>query len=218
MTLSVREGRVLGCLVEKQLTTPQQYPLTANALASACSQATNRHPVMEMDEADVLAGVDGLKAAHLARVVLPVSGRTVERFRHVLDEQLGMTTQEVALLAVLLLRGAQTAGELRGRTGRMVEFAGVEQVADILAGLSRREEPLVALLPRRPGQKEDRWIQCLADDPEANPSDRWLETEASEDVSAPEAVSNLEAQVADLREEVERLRGDFEDLRRQLGA
>jgi uncharacterized protein len=153
---------VLGCLVEKQLTTPQQYPLTLNALATACSQATNREPVLQIDEDAVMGILQSLKEQHLVRFVLPSHGRSVTRYRQVLDEVQGLETPALALLSVLLLRGPQTTGELRARTARMAEFSSVDEVQRELDSLAGREDALVALHPRRPGQKEDRWGQCVA--------------------------------------------------------
>ena len=113
---------MLGCLVEKQLTTPQQYPLTLNALAMATNQATNRDPVVELNDETVLAAVDELRSHRLVRVILPSHGRSVKRYRHVLDEVYGLDAPRYALVATLLLRGPQTVGELRARSERMVEF------------------------------------------------------------------------------------------------
>jgi uncharacterized protein YceH (UPF0502 family) len=154
---------VLGCLVEKQLTTPQQYPLTLNALVAAANQATNRDPVVTLDEDTVLAAVDELRTAHLVRVVLPSHGRSVKRYRQVLDEVHGLDPARYALLGALLLRGPQTVGELRARTERMVDFPSAEDVQEQLAVLADHSEDLARLTPRRPGQKEDRWCQTIAD-------------------------------------------------------
>jgi uncharacterized protein YceH (UPF0502 family) len=162
VTITPEGGRVLGCLVEKQLTTPQQYPLTRNALSLACSQATNREPVMTLDDEAVQRALGELKELHLVRFVLPSHGRSVTRYRHVLDEVYGLDVPRVALLAILLLRGPQTPGELRARAGRMAEFDSVSTVQGELEVLAGQPEPLVRLLPRRPGQKEDRWQQLLA--------------------------------------------------------
>jgi len=153
---------VLGCLVEKQLTTPQQYPLTLNALTMATNQATNRDPVVTLDDDAVLAAVDELRSHHLVRVVLPSHGRSVKRYRHVLDEVYGLDAPRYSLLAALLLRGPQTVGELRARTERMVDFPSVTDVQEQLTVLAEHSEGLARLLPRRPGQKEDRWQQVVA--------------------------------------------------------
>jgi len=153
---------VLGCLVEKQLTTPQQYPLTLNALTMAANQATNRDPVVTLDDDSVLAAVDELRSHQLVRVVLPSHGRSVKRYRHVLDEVYGLDAPRYALLAVLLLRGPQTVGELRARSERMVDFPSTGDVQEQLAVLAEHSEGLARLLSRRPGQKEDRWQQIVA--------------------------------------------------------
>jgi uncharacterized protein len=162
MTISPEGGRVLGCLVEKQLTTPQQYPLTMNALTVACNQATNREPVMTLDDEVVHRALENLKELRLVRFVLPSHGKSVIRYRQVLDEAYGLDAGRVALLAGLLLRGPQTLGELRTRTGRMAEFDSLGAVQGELEVLAGQPEPLVRLQPRQPGQKEDRWQQLLA--------------------------------------------------------
>jgi uncharacterized protein YceH (UPF0502 family) len=164
VTITPEGGRVLGCLVEKQLTTPQQYPLTGNALALACSQATNRHPVVAMDDDDVMGALDALKAERMVRFVLPSHGRSVTRYRHVLHEVYNLETPALAVLAVLLLRGPQTPGELRTRTARMVEFSSLDDVQQQLDDLAAYGDGMARVLPRRPGQKEDRWQQLLADE------------------------------------------------------
>jgi uncharacterized protein YceH (UPF0502 family) len=153
---------VLGCLVEKQLTTPQQYPLTLNALTAATNQTTNRDPVVSLDDDAVLAALDELRSRHLIRVVLPSHGRSVKRYRQVLDEAYGLDAPRYGLLAALLLRGAQTVGELRARTERMVDLPTIGDVEENLTVLAEHPEGLARLLPRRPGQKEDRWQQIVA--------------------------------------------------------
>ena len=162
VSLSPEAGRVLGCLVEKQLTTPQQYPLTLNALTMAANQATNRDPVVSLDDETVLAAVDELRSHHLVRVLLPSHGRSVKRYRHVIDEVYGLDTPRCALLATLLLRGPQTVGELRARSERMVDLPSVGDAQEQLEVLAEHSEGLASLLPRRPGQKEDRWQQIVA--------------------------------------------------------
>jgi uncharacterized protein YceH (UPF0502 family) len=161
MELSFEEGRVIGSLVEKQLTTPQQYPLTLNALVMACNQSSNRDPVVAYSEHLVEVAVATLRDAGLVGFMYPSHGRTVTRYRHVLSDRLGLDERELALVAVLLLRGPQTAGELRARTERMASFDGIEAVDADLERLSKRQEPLVLRLARRPGQKEERWAQLL---------------------------------------------------------
>lgn len=161
MRVSSVGARILGSLVEKQLTTPQQYPLTANALLQACNQASNREPVVEYSDEELSSGLDELRQHRLVRFVLPSHGRSVVRYRHVLDAVLGLEGPSLAILAVLVLRGPQTAGELRARTGRMTAFSSVEEIEKLLAELSEREDPLVRCIGRGPGQKEDRWTDLV---------------------------------------------------------
>lgn len=161
MILTPPQARVLGSLVEKELTTPQQYPLTANALLLACNQASNRDPVVAYTQEQVGQALEELREQRLVRFVLPSHGRSAVRYRHVLDEVLALDRAPLALLAVLLLRGPQTAGELRTRTERMASFDDPGHVARELGRLAAMEDPLVARLARRPGQKEERWAELL---------------------------------------------------------
>ncbi len=219
---------MLGCLVEKQLTTPQQYPLTLNALALACSQSTNREPVMTLDEAEVQGALQELKERHLVRFVLPSHGKSVIRYRHVLDETYGLDIARVALLTVLLLRGPQTPGELRARTARLTEFDSLEALQGELVVLAEQPEPLTRLLARQPGQKEDRWQQLLAaesaptgllsapvDEPAARPeSDRSPSVEPGD---LDRRIGALAAELAALRHELAGVAGSLAALRESLG-
>lgn len=153
--------RVLGCLVEKAMATPQQYPLSLNALRTACNQTTGRDPVVSYDEEDVRAGLDALKAHQLVRTEY-ARGSRVPKSAHRLDEQLDLDDGQMAVLALLLLRGPQTVGELRTRADRMHAFGSLELVEAVLRSLAaHRFGPLVALQERRPGQKEARWAHLL---------------------------------------------------------
>ncbi len=156
--LTQREGRLLAALVEKQLTIPQHYPLTLPALTAACNQATSRDPVTSYGEEEVLESIESLKAKRLVRAVLPSHGRSAVRYRHVLDEALGLDAPQLAVLAVLELRGPQTGAELRARTERMATFDSVEHELELLAS---GDEPLAERLGRRRGQKEERWAAPL---------------------------------------------------------
>jgi len=160
LDLSPAELRVLGCLLEKQRTTPDVYPLTLNSLRSACNQATNRDPVVEYDDAVLRAALHRLERRGLIRLA---SGRgsRAPKYRHLLAEALPMSSDEEAVMCVLMLRGPQTPGELKGRAGRMHVFAGLESMQQTLTRLIERR--LVARLERRPGQKEERYAQRLAD-------------------------------------------------------
>jgi len=162
--LGLEQGRVIGCLVEKQLTTPQQYPLSLNALVTACNQTSNRDPVVRYDSTLVQRTLASLKEAGLVRFVYPSHGGSATRYRQVLDEQLGLDKPALSLVAVLLLRGPQTAGELRARTDRMASLDSSLAVNAELERLGALPEPVVLRLARRPGQKEERWVQLLTTD------------------------------------------------------
>ncbi len=216
MQLSAACARVLGSLVEKGLATPQQYPLTINALQSACNQTSNREPVVSYDETTVLAALDELKDQKLVRFVLPSHGRSVVRYRQVLDEALGLDARQCAILAVLLLRGPQTVGELRIRTERMAKFDSLDEIEHELEFLVSRDEPLAHNVGRRPGQKEERWATPLvaAPDREDAPSDAAAGTPMPTAPAANSAddlvgLAELRAEVADLRRELDELRSSL---------
>jgi uncharacterized protein len=192
------ELRVLGCMIEKQRTTPDVYPLSLNGLRVACNQTTNRDPVVSYDEETIRAALHRLVQRNWARLASGPGSRAV-KYRHLLDEALDLTEGELALLCVLMLRGAQTPGELKARTDRMQSFAALTEVHDTLEGLIRRE--LVARLPRRPGQKEERYVQLLGGDDAVPAVER--EPEAGDDVEA--RLSRLEDEVAALRQALESL-------------
>jgi uncharacterized protein YceH (UPF0502 family) len=160
--LSATEARVLGCLVEKQMTTPEYYPMTVNALVAAASQKTNREPVVTFDEELVERALAGLNDKGLSRFTRTPGARAL-KYVHKADEALEVDSRQLAILAVLMLRGPQTPGELRARTDRYCEFAGVEAVEETLDDLITRDDPLVARLDRVPGQKEHRYRPLLVD-------------------------------------------------------
>ena len=220
MLLTAEEARVLGSLVEKELTTPDQYPLTIKSLLAACNQASNRDPVADYDEGTVMAALDSLKARRLIRFVLPSHGRTAVRYRHVLDEALGLDTRQCALLAVLVLRGPQTVGELRARTERMADFDGLDEIEHELQFLSAVAEPLATSLGRRPGQKEERWASLLvAPPPPAAVPAGPPPTGAPDGVRSDpdDTLAGLRSEIAALRAEVVDLRLELKDLRTSLG-
>jgi uncharacterized protein YceH (UPF0502 family) len=157
------EIRVLGCLIEKQRTTPDAYPLSLNALRLACNQSTNRDPVVDYDERTIKATLDRMSSRGWTRFASGASSRAL-KYRHLLDEALSLSDEELALLAVLMLRGPQTLGELKQRSDRMHRFGSLEDVARTLEGLAERE--LATRLQRRPGQKEDRYAQLLGGEAE----------------------------------------------------
>lgn len=156
--------RVAASLIEKELLTPDNYPLSMNALLAACNQTSNRYPVVDYDQHTVANALENLKGASLARVVYS-KGMRVDKYRHVLHEALRLDRPELASLCVLMLRGPQTAAEVRTRTERMHAFADQGEVEKVLQSLAERDEPLVRLLPRQPGQKEQRWAQLLGGEP-----------------------------------------------------
>jgi uncharacterized protein YceH (UPF0502 family) len=229
--LTAEELRVLGSLVEKELTTPEQYPLTLNALTLACNQKSSRDPVVSLREQTVEAAVTGAKTKGFARFVHPSHGRSVVRYAHTMTEALGLSTRQIALIAVLLLRGPQTPGELRARTERMAEFEDLEDLERELARLSGLEVPLVERLPRRPGQSQDRYRHLLGDltapvgaseSPDREYiSDRFvtpsqLPRPTPRPTTPPDA-PDIRRELADLRAEVAELREQLDELRRSLG-
>ncbi len=212
MELTAVEQRVLGSLVEKAMTTPDIYPLTTNALVAACNQASNRDPVTTFTEDEVLAAVGSLRELGLVRSVKRAGDR-VMKHRHDVDRELRLEPEAVAVLAVLLLRGAQTPGELRSRTDRYVDLDDTETVEGVLAGLAAADPPLVARLERRPGQKEARWVHLLG--PVAEPV---YEPVGESGPSRRDRLAELEAEVEQLRAEVASLSDGLDALRRDLGA
>jgi uncharacterized protein len=201
------EIRVLGSLLEKQQTTPEQYPLTLNALLAACNQKSNREPVTELSERDVFAALERLKKEAL---VWRLEGARADRYEHLLDRRLGLTPPVKAVVTLLFLRGVQTPGELRTRSERMHEFASVEAVEQLLGSLAARDEPLVTELPRRPGQRESRWKHLLALVTGQEEPELPLAPEAPSRSGLAERVARLEEEVATLRTELATLKAALE--------
>jgi uncharacterized protein YceH (UPF0502 family) len=215
-------ARVLGCLVEKERLTPQAYPLTLNALVSACNQSTGRDPVMAVDEHEVLDTLGRLRADSLTRVVHPRSGRGVTKYRQVLDEVFGLEADGMALLCLLLLRGDQTVGELRARSERMHDFADQAEVEGTLADLAGRG--LALELPRRPGQSATRWTttwgrgEVTVEAPPAMTAPVSPIAEVEGLAMTPRgAADDLAVEVEELRAEVAELRASLDEVRRALG-
>lgn len=212
------EARVIGCLIEKQVTTPDQYPLSLNALVSACNQKSNREPVLSLDEPTVQRTLDALSRKHL---LLERSGfgSRVPKYQHLFCNTeygtLKFSAQELAVVCELLLRGPQTPGELRSRASRMARFNDVAEVEAVLQALQERESgPLVARLPREPGRRESRYMHLFGGEPIAQA--------AAEDPAAPEAASGaesetLESRVARLETELGALRAEIEELKARAG-
>jgi uncharacterized protein YceH (UPF0502 family) len=198
------EIRVLGCMIEKQRTTPDVYPLTLNGLRAACNQSTNRDPVVSYDEETIRDGIRGLVHRGWARLASGPGSRAV-KYRHLLDDALQVNDAEMAVLCVLMLRGAQTPGELKARTDRMQPFASLGEVHETLEGLISRE--LVVRLPRRPGQKEERYAQLLGGDYAAAAAEREPAV-VGDDVEA--RLSRLEEEVAELRQALRSLNPELQ--------
>jgi len=207
------ETRVLGSLIEKQVTTPEYYPLTLNALTLACNQKNNRYPVTSYNENQVSDALESLREKNLAYVFYGSTSR-VPKYKHVMPEVMHLNHAEMGLMCVLMLRGAQTLGELRGNASRLHEFSSLEEVEQTLNGLiSRDEEPLVARLPRQPGQKEGRFAHLLSGEIDVEA------LAAAENERVPVArrsSSALEEKVDALAGEVEKLKEQFEQFRKQF--
>lgn len=211
--LTAIEIRILGCLVEKQLTTPEYYPLTLNALTAACNQKTNREPVMSLSETEILKAVDKLRDRNLVYLFYGSSSRTV-KYKHMIPGYFELDEAGTALLTVLMLRGPQTVGELRERTGRLFEFSGIGEVQKSLDELAARTEPLIVKLERRAGQKEARYAHLLSGKPELGQA---VETvAAASDGSSGGDASSLQDEITSLRQEIAELREEFERFRQQF--
>jgi uncharacterized protein YceH (UPF0502 family) len=215
--LTPAEARVLGSLVEKEITTPDYYPLSLNAVANACNQKSNRDPVMELDENAIREALDALSQHGLARSAA-TDGR-VPKYEHRLQEVFNFHRHEIALLCTLLLRGPQTPGELRTRTERLYQFDDLNAVHSALNLLQRREPPLVTLLPRQPGTKEARYAHLLCGDvsePPSQPSSAPASTHAA--VPETTLTSARLDRIARLEDEVASLRSELADLKHQLAS
>jgi uncharacterized protein YceH (UPF0502 family) len=207
------EVRVLGALIEKDITTPDYYPLSLNALMNACNQKNNREPVMTLDEEAVRNALDSLQQKRLAG---PASGADsrVTKYEHRMQEVFNFDRREIAVLCVLLLRGAQTPGELRGRTERMYRFEALDDVIATLDRLSQRQPALAAVLPRQPGTKESRYMQLFSGD--APPVEAVQSRGAASSSPAEDRVAHLENEVVELKREVAEMRQQLAEFRKQF--
>lgn len=203
--LTPLEARVIGCLLEKQVTTPEQYPLSINAVATACNQKTNREPVMTLSEAEVQDQLDTLVKRHYLRTVSGFGNRVTKYEQRFCNSEFGdlkLSSAEVALVTTLLLRGAQTPGELRGRAQRMHEFADMAEVESTLERLANREDgPFVVRLPREPGKRESRYMHLFS---------------GEVDLQSVATQSSAPAADGDLRDRVEALEGEVAELKQRL--
>ncbi len=215
-TLTPVEVRVLGSLIEKEITTPEYYPLSLNALASACNQISNRDPVVSFDEKTVARALESLRDKQLIWMVTGV-GR-VPKYEHRFTEQLKLAAQEVAVLCVLMLRGPQTAGEIRGRTGRLYEFKQLEEVELTLQVMMSAEPPLITKLPRQPGTKESRYAHLLSGDVQVEEREVATRVEPAtlEVRDENERIARLEQELTRVREELTDLKRAFLEFKRQF--
>jgi uncharacterized protein YceH (UPF0502 family) len=211
--LTETEARIVGALIEKQLTTPEYYPLTLNALVAACNQKTNREPVVSYSEQTVQKSLDDLREKNIVYVFYGSTSR-VPKYKHILDKVHELEPSETAVLCVLMLRGAQTLGELRERTGRLYEFSGLGEVNETLDNLMRRGEPLVARLERQPGQKEVRYAHLLSGEIDAATYAKEISSSGKQ--AENERLENLERELENLRGEFDSFRQTFEDFKRQF--
>ncbi|CAM6789591.1 DUF480 domain-containing protein [Leclercia adecarboxylata] len=211
--LTATEARVIGCLLEKQVTTPEQYPLSVNAVTLACNQKTNREPVMNLAEHDVQEQLDALVKRHYLRTVSGFGNRVTKYEQRFCNSEFGalkLNPAEVALIATLLLRGAQTPGELRTRAARMHEFADMQEVEQALEGLATREDgPFVLRLAREPGKRESRYMHLFSGEVDT--------ADAAPEAAASVADETLLARVEALENEVEELKQRLDSLLAHLG-
>ena len=220
LILTAQEARALGCLLEKEATTPDYYPLTLNSMQSACNQKSSRHPVVDYDAKEIVRALDGLRSKKLV-LQIGQAGARVPKYQHIARETLGLPQNQLALLAILILRGAQTAGELKQRCERLWQFESPEQVEALLESMSNQQEaPYIVKLPRQPGKRECRYMHLLCGIPELAedelpglaPESARLEVEKEES-----RISQLESQVAELQNQVAELRQDFLEFKKILG-
>ena len=207
LELTPIETRVLGCLIEKEIATPDHYPLTLNALVNACNQKSNRDPLMMRDEASVMDALDVLRMEHHLAIEVTSTGSRVAKYKHCLPSRWTLAPAETAILCELFLRGPQTPGDLRAHASRLHPLADRNEVEEILQSLEAREDgPFVVQLPREPGKREQRWAHLFSGEPE-------ITTEPEPLPEAPTGNSEnfqaLETEVAELRKELAELKADF---------
>ncbi len=215
ISLSPVETRVLGCLLEKERVTPENYPISLHSLTAACNQTTNRDPVTGHDEKTVEQALDALRAKKLATMVR-LAGSRVEKYRHNLLDFYNLERGEVALLCVLMLRGRQTPGELRVRTERMHAFPGTVEIEAALQKLMEGDNPLVRILPQSPGQKERRYVQLLSGEPAIEESAPAAETSVPFIPPENSRINALESEVGALKSELAAIREEFAKFKKQF--
>jgi len=214
------EARVLGALIEKEVTTPEYYPMSLNALTNACNQKSNREPVMELSESDVVIAIDTLKDKKLSWQFSSSGGR-VPKYEHNLRSLFTFSKAEIAVICILLLRGSQTVGEIRTRTDRLYSFSSLEETEKTIRDLiSRPDGPFVVELPRQPGRKESRFVHLFCGMPDVSSvqetSELTARPEIKQSATINERFTNLEEDVAILRNELSQLRQQFLEFKKQL--
>ena len=211
------EVRILGCLIEKETTTPDYYPLTLKALTNACNQKSNREPVISYEETTVVRGLESLQQKELVQKIYKADSR-VPKYQHVFSEKLGLSREKVAVMCVLMLRGPQTAGEVRGRSERLHRFEGLNEIEDVLNELMSGGEPMVVKLPRQAGRKERRCMHLLSGEPEIKEPELAVTEEAAiHQVRAEnERIEKLEHELSCLRKEFNELKDEFTNLKSQF--
>ncbi len=215
--LSDVEVRILGCLIEKESTTPDYYPLTLNALTNACNQKSNRDPVVSYEDTTVVRGLDSLQSNGFIEKIYKADSR-VPKYRHIFDEKLKLSREKVAVMCILMLRGPQTTGEVRGRSERINRFDNLNEVEDVLNDLMSSEGPMIVKLPRQAGRKERRYMHLLSGEPEIKELDLSAPEEvATRQVRAEnERIEKLEDELSGLRKEFNELKEEFVNLKSQF--
>lgn len=209
--LTFEETRIIGSLIEKELTTPEYYPLTVNSLKNACNQKSNRNPVVNFDESLIEKTVEDLQVKTLAAFVGSRESR-VAKYKHNFSSYYKLSLPETAVMCVLMLRGAQTPGEIRGRTGRMYEFQSLTEAEEVLNNLMLREMPLVMKLPKLPGTKEARYVHLLSGEPDV---ERYAESSET-NIPDNDKLNLFETEITNLRNELLSLRKEFEEFKSQF--
>jgi uncharacterized protein len=213
LILNETEVRVLASLVEKQLTTPEYYPMTLNALIAACNQKSNRDPVVSYDEATVSAALESLREKNLVYVFYGSNSRVV-KFKHMLPNVFELDPAEVAVMDVLMLRGPQTVGEIRGRTDRLFEFTGLAEVQETLDKLARRDDPLLVRLDRQAGQKDARYAHLLSGEIDVTSLPATRERTISSGQS--ERIERFETELEAMKSDLEAIRSELAEFRKQF--
>ena len=214
LELNPIEERILGCLIEKEMATPEYYPLTLNALVNACNQKSNRYPHMALDEATVEATLYGLRTAHHLAVEVSASGSRVMKYRHNMAEHWNFSPAKMAILCELFIRGPQTPGNLRAHASRLHPITDAREAEEILTGLANHEDgPFVVQLPREPGKRERRWAHLFAGEPQIHEENEVVPLKVETVSRDNDRIEALENEIAELRKELDDLKSAFESFK-----